>query len=146
MAHAFLRCAKRSRKPWKYAASACPVSGDSKPLIFTAIEAWYNPHRRYSSLGQTSLINFDKGNAKKRSSEQMTPDHKNQQALWKTQSPQNPSRQLTAAEKSIGLKIPKRSRTSRLSVQSGPLQLQLWVRVNRPIKHGGNSPQPVLRR
>ena len=34
--------------------------------LYLGIEAWYNPHRRHSSLGQTSPINFERLNVQKK--------------------------------------------------------------------------------
>ena len=39
---------------------------EARLAIFTWIEAWYNPHRRHSSLGQRSPINFERLNIKKK--------------------------------------------------------------------------------
>jgi putative transposase len=31
--------------------------------VFDFIEAWYNPHRRHSALGQMSPLNYEKEHA-----------------------------------------------------------------------------------
>jgi putative transposase len=33
---------------------------EARMAVFDFIEAWYNPHRRHSSLGQMSPLNFEK--------------------------------------------------------------------------------------
>ena len=50
---ASLECALIDRRSWKTFAEA-------RMAIFTWIEAWYNPRRRHSGIGQKSPINFEK--------------------------------------------------------------------------------------
>ena len=52
---ATLECKLIDRRVWKTHTKA-------RLEIFTWIEAWYNPHRRHSSLGQISPINFGRLN------------------------------------------------------------------------------------
>ena len=49
---ATLECELIDRRVWK-------THSEARLAIFIWIEAWYNPHRRYSSLGQMSPINFE---------------------------------------------------------------------------------------
>ena len=37
--------------------------GQTRMYVFDFIEAWYNPHRRHSSLGQMSPLNYEKMHA-----------------------------------------------------------------------------------
>jgi putative transposase len=50
---ATLECELLDRRRFKTRAEA-------KMAIFDFIEAWYNPHRRHSSLGQQSPVNFER--------------------------------------------------------------------------------------
>ncbi len=50
---ATLECELIARRKWETKTKA-------RLEIFTWIETWYNPHRRHSSLGQMSPINFEK--------------------------------------------------------------------------------------
>ena len=50
---ATLECELIARRKWETKMKA-------RLEIFTWIETWYNPHRRYSGLGQMSPINFEK--------------------------------------------------------------------------------------
>jgi putative transposase len=50
---ASLECELIDRRSWKTFAEA-------RMAIFTWIEAWYNPRRRHSGIGQKSPINFEK--------------------------------------------------------------------------------------
>ena len=56
---ATLECELIDRRVWK-------TQTEARLAIFTWIEAWYNPHRRHSSLGQISPINFERLNAQKK--------------------------------------------------------------------------------
>ena len=56
---ATLECELIDRRVWK-------THTEARLAIFTWIEAWYNPHRRHSSLGQISPINFERLNVKKK--------------------------------------------------------------------------------
>jgi putative transposase len=50
---ATLECELIDRRVWK-------TQTEARLAVFTWIEAWYNPHRRHSSLGQMSPINFER--------------------------------------------------------------------------------------
>ncbi len=50
---ATLECELIDRRLWK-------TQTEARLAVFTWIEAWYNPHRRHSSLGQMSPINFER--------------------------------------------------------------------------------------
>jgi putative transposase len=50
---ATLECELIDRRVWR-------THTEARLAIFTWIEAWYNPHRRHSSLGQMSPINFER--------------------------------------------------------------------------------------
>ena len=52
---ATLECELIDRRVWK-------MHTEARLAIFTWIEAWYNPHRRHSSLGQMSPIDFERLN------------------------------------------------------------------------------------
>ena len=56
---ATLKCELIDRRVWK-------TQTEARLAIFTWIEAWYNPHRRHSSLGQISPINFERLNVQKK--------------------------------------------------------------------------------
>ena len=36
---------------------------EARMAVFDFIEAWYNPHRRHSSLGQMSSLNYERMHA-----------------------------------------------------------------------------------
>ena len=36
---------------------------EARMAVFEFIEAWYNPHRRHSALGQMSPLNYEKEHA-----------------------------------------------------------------------------------
>ena len=59
---ASLECELIDRRSWKTFAEA-------RMAIFTWIEAWYNPRRRHSGIGQKSPINFEKELQNKNSTE-----------------------------------------------------------------------------
>jgi putative transposase len=50
---ATLECELIDRRTW-------PTKAQARQAIFTWIEAWYNPRRRHSGLGQMSPIHFEK--------------------------------------------------------------------------------------
>jgi transposase InsO family protein len=50
---ATLECELIDRRVWK-------TQTEVRLAMFTWIEAWYNPHRRHSSLAQMSPINFER--------------------------------------------------------------------------------------
>ena len=50
---ATLECELIDRRVWK-------TQTEARLAVFTWIETWYNPHRRHSSLGQMSPINFER--------------------------------------------------------------------------------------
>ena len=88
---ATLQCELIDRRTWT-------TRTEARLAIFTWIEAWYNPHRRHSSLGQISPINFERRNIQNKED---AKTQKNQQRLWITQSLHNPRFQLFATDKSI---------------------------------------------
>ena len=53
---ATLECELIERKRFRNQAEA-------KMAVFDFIEAWYNPHRRHSALGQKSPLNYEKEHA-----------------------------------------------------------------------------------
>jgi putative transposase len=53
---ATLECELIDRRSWK-------MHTEAGLAIFTWIEAWYNPHRRHSGLGQMSPMNFERKHA-----------------------------------------------------------------------------------
>jgi putative transposase len=55
---ATLECELIDRRVWK-------THTEARLAIFTWIEAWYNPRRRHSSLGQMSPINFERQHAQR---------------------------------------------------------------------------------
>jgi putative transposase len=48
-----LECELIDRRVWK-------TQTEARLAVFTWIEAWYNPHRRHSSLAQMLSINFER--------------------------------------------------------------------------------------
>jgi hypothetical protein len=56
---ATLECELIDRRVWR-------THTEARLAIFTWIESWYNPHRRHSSLGQISPINFERLNVQKK--------------------------------------------------------------------------------
>ena len=63
---ASLECELIDRRSWKTFAEA-------RMAIFTWIEAWYNPRRRHSGIGQKSPINFEKELREKKDSTNENP-------------------------------------------------------------------------
>ena len=61
---ATLKCELIDRRIWK-------THTEARLAIFTWIEAWYNPHRRHSSLGQISPINFERLNVQNKDDAQI---------------------------------------------------------------------------
>jgi len=53
--------------------SAFRTRAEAERAIFEFIEGWYNPHRRHSSLGYRSPINFERQHARHKSGAQ-TPN------------------------------------------------------------------------
>jgi len=42
---------------------------EAKMAVFDFIEAWYNPHRRHSALGQISPLNYEKKHSRRHDSQ-----------------------------------------------------------------------------
>ena len=55
---ATLECELIDRRVWK-------THTEARLAIFTWIESWYNPHRRHSSIGYLSPINFERQHAQR---------------------------------------------------------------------------------
>jgi putative transposase len=55
---ATLECELIDRRVWK-------THTEARLAIFTWIESWYNPHRRHSSIGYQSPINFERQHAQR---------------------------------------------------------------------------------
>jgi putative transposase len=64
---ASLECELIDRRVWRTFAQA-------RMEIFTWIEAWYNPRRRHSGIGQMSPINFERAQQAKRASQPAPAD------------------------------------------------------------------------
>jgi putative transposase len=62
---ATLECELIDRRVWK-------THTEARLAIFTWIEAWYNPRRRHSSLGQISPINFERQHAQRQKEQSTT--------------------------------------------------------------------------
>jgi putative transposase len=63
---ATLECELIDRRVWQ-------THTEARLAIFTWIEAWYNPRRRHSSIGQMSPINFERQHAKAKKATQPNP-------------------------------------------------------------------------
>ena len=64
---ASLECELINRRSWK-------SKTEARHAVFTWIEAWYNPHRRHSGIGQQSPNNFERRLGKTEKSLRQTAD------------------------------------------------------------------------
>ena len=63
---ATLECELIDRRVWQ-------THTEARLAIFSWIEAWYNPKRRHSSIGQMSPMNFERQHAKSQKNQQTKP-------------------------------------------------------------------------
>ena len=63
---ATLECELIDRRVWK-------THTEARLAIFTWIESWYNPHRRHSSIGYLSPINFERQHAQRQKDTEHQP-------------------------------------------------------------------------
>ena len=65
---ASLECELIARRNWK-------TKSEARTAVFTWIEAWYNPRRRHSALGQISPNNFERKHQQSKQSQTESPEN-----------------------------------------------------------------------